>query len=69
MLLTAGLAEADRDGARTYIEASAKGLPLYLKHGWVKVDEIKIDGSKYGISDGWVCQQTLMRPPQGKAGD
>jgi len=66
MLLAAGLAQADRDGARTYIEASAKGLPLYLKHGWVQVDEISIDGRKYGISDGWICEPTLMRPPHAK---
>jgi len=48
MLLEDGLALADRDGYKTYIEASAKGLGLYLKYGWKEIDDVKIDARPYG---------------------
>jgi len=48
MLLVPGLEMADKDNAKTYVSASAKGLGLYLKYGWVEVDEIVMDFSLYG---------------------
>ena len=48
MLIRPGLADADRAGAQTYIEASPDGLPLYLKHGWAPVDEMVLDMGKHG---------------------
>ena len=39
---------ADKDNAKTFIQASEKGIGLYLKYGWVEVDEIVMDFSPYG---------------------
>jgi GNAT superfamily N-acetyltransferase len=63
MLLEDGLALADRDGCKTYIEASAKGLGLYLKYGWKEIDEVKVDTRPYG---GHRIESTkcMMREPQ-----
>ena len=44
MLISEGLANADRSNARTHIEASSAGYKLYLRHGWKQIDEIMIDG-------------------------
>lgn len=48
MLIREGLANADRDNARAYVEASAKGLELYKRFGWKTVDEIVIDMRPHG---------------------
>lgn len=48
MLIRPGLEAADKAGAKTFIEASRSGLPLYLKHGWEPVDEIVIDMRPHG---------------------
>jgi hypothetical protein len=63
MLLEDGLALADRDGCKTYIEASAKGLGLYLKYGWKEIDDVKVDTRPYG---GHSVESTkcMMRDPQ-----
>ena len=63
MLIKAGLDMADRDGARTYIEASAKGLPLYLRHGWEPVGATTIDMRKYRGAE-VVVEKTLIREPR-----
>ena len=39
---------ADEAGAKTYLESSAKGVPLYLRHGFKLVDDILIDMRPYG---------------------
>ena len=65
MLIAEGLADADRDNARTYIEASPAGYGLYLRHGWKHVDEIVIDISKYG-GRGVGIEKLLLREPGGK---
>lgn len=63
-LLRPGLEDADRAGAETYIEASARGLPVYLKHGWEPVaDEMVLDMDKYG-GKGIQRQKFLMRKPK-----
>ena len=48
MLLAPVLGLADKENAKTFIQASAEGIGLYLKFGWVKVDEIVLDFSPYG---------------------
>ena len=62
MLLRHGLEQADNDGAKTYIEASPAGLPLYLKHGWEPVDEIIIDMRPHG-DDKVHTEVCLIREP------
>lgn len=39
---------ADRDGARTYIEASQNGFPLYKRLGWVEFDAVVVDTMPFG---------------------
>ena len=65
MLIGEGLADADRDNARTYIEASPAGYELYLRHGWEQVDEIVIDIGKYG-GRGVATEKLLLRKAGGK---
>lgn len=65
LLIKTGLDLADRDRARTYIEASAKGLPLYLKHGWEPVGATVVDMRKYGGGgEAVVTETTLIRLPK-----
>lgn len=64
LLIGDGLALADRDGARTYIEASPVGLRLYVKHGWKLVDEVVMDMEGYGGS-GVASEKIMMRAPGG----
>jgi GNAT superfamily N-acetyltransferase len=63
LLLEHGLALADRDGARTYIEASKKGFPLYKKYGWKEFDEVVVDTRPYG-GLGLEVTKLMMREPQ-----
>lgn len=64
LLINEGLAIADKHHAKTFIEATPKGLGLYLKHGWKPVDEIVIDLKNYGGS--MVAREVcLMRQPGG----
>ena len=63
LLLEHGLALADRDGARTYIEASQKGLPLYKKYGWVEFDAVVVDTKPYG-GNGLESTMLMWREPQ-----
>lgn len=65
LLVDEGLAVADKHNAKTFIEASEKGLGLYLKHGWKLVDEIVIDMKEYGGSM-VATEACLMRQPGGK---
>ncbi|KAL8766853.1 MAG: hypothetical protein Q9209_006511 [Squamulea sp. 1 TL-2023] len=62
MLIREGLAAADRDKVRTYVEASPKGLGLYKKHGWKEVDEIVIDMRPHG-GTGIATEKCLIREP------
>lgn len=48
MLLKWGAQEADKDGLRTYIEASEMGLPLYERYGYRTVKAKTFDLTKYG---------------------
>ena len=67
MLLTPGLELADKDNAKTFIQASPKGVNLYLKHGWVAVDEIILDFSPYG-GEKEVKTALLIREPRTSKG-
>ncbi|KAL9629199.1 MAG: hypothetical protein Q9204_005410 [Flavoplaca sp. TL-2023a] len=62
MLIREGLAAADRDNARTYIEASPMGLGLYKKFGWKEIDDIVIDMRPHG-GTGIASEKCLMREP------
>jgi len=66
MLLTQVLELADKDSAKTFIQASAKGLGLYLKHGWVEVDEIVLDFSPYGGAKQAKTALLMREPRSGK---
>ncbi|CAO1600378.1 hypothetical protein XANCAGTX0491_004069 [Xanthoria calcicola] len=62
MLIREGLTAADGDKARTYIEASPKGLGLYQKFGWKQIDDIVIDMRPHG-GTGMASEKCLMREP------
>ncbi len=62
-VLRAGLEDADRAGAQTYIEASPAGLPVYLKYGWKSVDGLMIDTQPYG-GHGVEHVPFMMREPR-----
>ena len=63
-LLNEVLDQADREGRKTYIEASAMGLPLYVRHGWVEVGELEVDLAKHGCEGGIIRQKQLIREPK-----
>jgi len=65
MLLRHGLALADADNMRTYIEATASGHPVYLKLGWKDVDRLDIDLKKWGIEEPGY-HWAMIREPVGK---
>lgn len=65
MLLNQGIALADAEGKRIYLESTAAGHPLYWKLGWKDIDLISVDlkmwgGEEPGIN--WV----MMREPQAR---
>jgi GNAT superfamily N-acetyltransferase len=61
-LLAPVLEQADREGRKTYIEASAKGVGLYRKFGWRECDEpIRVDLGRFeGFEDVGVVKNVLM---------
>ncbi|KAL9065781.1 MAG: hypothetical protein Q9161_008006 [Pseudevernia consocians] len=65
LLIRKGLAAADEVGARTYLESSAVGVPLYLKHGFKQVDEILIDMRPYE-GTGIASEKCMMRKLGGR---
>ncbi len=56
---------ADADGRRTYIEASKKGLKLYERYGWVRVDAVVMDTLPLG-GEGIEETVLLIREPKPK---
>lgn len=64
ILVREGLAAADHDKARTYIEASPAGLELYKRFGWKEVEQIQIDMKPYG-GTGLAAEVCLIREPGG----
>lgn len=65
LLLEEGLALADRDNARTYLEASPAGLKLYQKHGWKDIDQFVLDLKLYG-GKGTHTEICMTREPGGR---
>lgn len=64
-----GLAAADKDNAKAYIEATAIGLPLYVRHGWQPVQVMRVDLDSFGFIGEGVRVHTLMvREPRGGRG-
>jgi GNAT superfamily N-acetyltransferase len=62
-LLVPVLKMADKEGKKTYIEASAAGEKLYRRLGWVETgDTISLDFTKYGAKGG-VDVNLMMREP------
>ena len=59
-LIKDGLNIADAAGSKVYIIASPMGLPLYLRHGWNRVDKVAVDMTKYGGSS-MVVEELLIR--------
>ena len=59
-LIQAGLNFADAKGAPVTVMASSMGLPLYLKLGFEKVEEIELDFGKYGLE----TETMLIRKPK-----
>lgn len=62
-LLAPVLKIADKEGKKTYIEASQAGEKLYRRLGWVETgDTISLDFAEYG-AEGKVDIQLMMREP------
>lgn len=67
MLLAPVLELVDKDNAKAYVQASPKGLGLYVKHGWVEVDEILMDCTAYG-GDSKAKTTLMIREPRSNRG-
>ncbi|KAK0274945.1 hypothetical protein LTR35_011367 [Friedmanniomyces endolithicus] len=67
MLLDVILAEADESGLEVYLEGTDTAKPLYEKHGFVAVNEVRFDPAEYGVCDiGRERQTVLVRGALGK---
>jgi len=60
MLLNAILKEADKAGIEVYLEGTDTAKPLYEKHGFEAVNEVRFDPAKYGLHDIGKERQTVM---------
>jgi GNAT superfamily N-acetyltransferase len=60
VLVKWGVEEGDKRGLPAYIEATAKGLGLYLKYGMKEVYRVDTDLSKYGGEPGQWHRYTLL---------
>ncbi|KAH7312164.1 putative GNAT family acetyltransferase [Stachybotrys elegans] len=67
MLLRWGAGEADRLGIPSYLEASPEGRPLYQKHGFVEVDMLDVDFSRWGGPASFKAA-LMLRPAHGGGG-
>ncbi len=69
MLLDVILAEADESGLEVYLEGTDTAKPLYEKHGFVAVNEVRFDPAEYGVCViGRERQTVLVRGALGKNG-
>ena len=66
LLIGHGLKFADKDKARTYIEATAAGIGLYKRWGWKEVDEVLLDMRPHG-GDDIVSTKLMFREPSGRS--
>ena len=60
MLLQDILAEADEAGVEVYLEATDTAKPLYEKHGFEAITELKFNPGDYGIEGIGTEKQTVM---------
>lgn len=60
MLLDVILAEADDAGVEVYLEATDTAKPLYEKHGFVAVKELRFNPAEYGVVGLGIERQTIM---------
>lgn len=60
MLLEEILTEADDAGIEVYLEATDTARPLYEKHGFEAITELRFDPGKYGLKGVGVERQTVM---------
>ncbi|KAI7549252.1 hypothetical protein KC331_g3912 [Hortaea werneckii] len=60
MLLNDICNDADEAGLEVYLEATDTAKPLYLKHGFVAVNEIRFDPARYGCFEIGKERQTIM---------
>ena len=58
-LLQSGLEKIDSEGAKTWLEATPQGQPVYTKFGWQVIDEIVFDLEKYNCGK-WVQRIKVM---------
>lgn len=47
LLVSHGLEVVDNAKMQSYVDTSPLGLNIYLKYGWRRVDEIRVDLGKY----------------------
>ena len=60
MLLSAILADADKNEVPVYLEATNSARPLYEKHGFAALQTIEFDPADYGVNGLGVERQTAM---------
>ncbi|KAH8809314.1 putative GNAT family acetyltransferase [Xylogone sp. PMI_703] len=60
-LLRQGLDEADKASLSSWLEATARGLPVYRKFGYEGVDKLELDLTRYG-GDGMWTNTCMLRP-------
>lgn len=60
MLVQNILAEADEAGIECYLEATDTAKPLYERHGFMTVNELRFDPAAYGVYGYNVERQTIM---------
>ena len=70
MLLEEILAEADDAGVEVYLEATDTAKPLYEKHGFESITELRFDPTEYGVKGlGRERQTVMVRGALGRNGD
>lgn len=60
MLLEEILAEVDDAGVEVYLEATDTAKPLYEKHGFEAITELRFVPADYGVKSLGVERQTVM---------
>jgi len=60
LLLEEILCEADNAGVQVYLEATDTAKPLYEKHDFIAITELRFDPAEYGVKGLGVERQTVM---------
>lgn len=60
MLLEQILADADNAGVECYLEATDTAKPLYERHGFITVNELRFEPARYGVYGFKTERQTIM---------